>query len=277
MCECSASDCVAGWVGLLLVADLLFQPRPTAADAGSHGEGCGAGHGRQPAVGLGCALRWVMLGISLAPQLSCVFEGLDVFLGDRAEVWVVGGWGGGAGGAFVRCYSCVPAASPHPCPHLSLPFLRPPPAPAAPADLIVRYAELLSSNGRLGMALEYLSMIPGEQALAGLAELCLKAAACGGHWLAQKCAAAPGALLPDAHPRGSCAPPRPSRSRCLRTPTHLLRAGEPSASVAALKYRIYQSAAGSAQLPDTVAPPPFPFTAGAWAAHGLHGLQQQAA
>ncbi|KAL4435628.1 hypothetical protein ABPG77_002591 [Micractinium sp. CCAP 211/92] len=65
------------------------------------------------------------------------------------------------------------------------------------SDLIVRYAELLSSNGRLGMALEYLSMIPGE----------------------------------------------------------------PSASVAALKYRIYQSAAGSAQLPDTVAPPPFPFTA----------------
>jgi hypothetical protein len=29
------------------------------------------------------------------------------------------------------------------------------------ADLIVRYAELLASNGRLGTALEYLSMIPG--------------------------------------------------------------------------------------------------------------------
>ncbi|KAL4425258.1 hypothetical protein ABPG75_009274 [Micractinium tetrahymenae] len=65
------------------------------------------------------------------------------------------------------------------------------------SDLIVRYAELLSSNGRLGIALEHLSMIPGE----------------------------------------------------------------PSASVAALKYRIYQSAAGSAQLPAHVAPPPFPFTA----------------
>lgn len=130
MCECSASDCVAGWVGLLLVADLLFQPRPTAADAGSHGEGCGAGHGRQPAVGLGCALRWVMLGISLAPQLSCVFEGLDVFLGDRAEVWVVGGWVGG--GVRVVLLSVVTRASPLPARTLAPTSASPSCAPRPP-------------------------------------------------------------------------------------------------------------------------------------------------
>lgn len=30
------------------------------------------------------------------------------------------------------------------------------------STLIVRYAELLAANGRLGMALEYLEMVPGE-------------------------------------------------------------------------------------------------------------------
>jgi hypothetical protein len=40
-------------------------------------------------------------------------------------------------------------------------------ARAAPAaDLIVRYAELLAANGRLGMALEYLQMIPGGWVIA---------------------------------------------------------------------------------------------------------------
>lgn len=29
------------------------------------------------------------------------------------------------------------------------------------SDLIVRYAELLAANGRLGIALEYLQMVPG--------------------------------------------------------------------------------------------------------------------
>ena len=45
-----------------------------------------------------------------------------------------------------------------------------------------------------------------------------------------------------------------------------LCAGEPSGGVAVLKDRLYRSAAGSAQLPPTVAPPPFPFAAGepAW-------------
>ncbi|PSC76171.1 transport SEC31-like protein B isoform B [Micractinium conductrix] len=65
------------------------------------------------------------------------------------------------------------------------------------SDLIVRYAELLAANGRLGIALEYLQMVPGE----------------------------------------------------------------PSASVAALKDRLYQAALGSTQLPEGVPPPPFPFAA----------------
>ncbi len=203
-----------------------------------------------------------------------------VFLRDWMCFWgiglrcVCGGWGGvGWGGArfcplggraFVRCYSCVPAASPHPCPHLSIPFLRSTPAPAAPADLIVRYAELLSSNGRLGMALEYLSMIPGEQALAGLAELCLKAAACGGHWLAQTRAGAPGALLPAAHPCGPCArldPAVPAAS--AHPPTSCVQASPaPAWRPSSTAYTRAQQAQRSYPTPWRRRPSPSPLVRG---------------
>jgi hypothetical protein len=48
-------------------------------------------------------------------------------------------------------------------PRYSAPHAYHPLAPVAPlaADLIVRYAEILASNGRLGTALDYLSLLPG--------------------------------------------------------------------------------------------------------------------
>jgi hypothetical protein len=122
------------------------------------------------------------------------------------------------------------------------------------ADLIVRYAELLAANGRLGTALDYLGMLPGGPA--NPLQAAASAAIARGE---------PQGV--EAHPIIACHPPSaawPSdRPPCCVAPNP---AGEPTTAVAVLKERLYSAAAASGQLPPGVAPPPFPFAGGELAA-----------